>query len=261
MKFLFLFIPLLFFGQTEPHLVNGKSIADAAIGKDFIYGCRIDITDFLNDNIPLIVYGYLKCEKDENIEYYKVFHENQVYLIKTSEVKISENDANYIKSIDSVQENILAEKIINLAKQKFDEIKSQVDAKVKLYKAKALQKGMLIKASKVVDQSEYTNGTGYEISFRNTSKKTIKYVWFSIKGINAVDDLVSTEIIKCIGPIEPNHEGTYSFDYVWYTDVVQTSKIPLVKIQYMDGSIKQIVSADDIRVNESLYNMIYEVEE
>ncbi|MCZ8198687.1 MAG: hypothetical protein O9267_13870 [Flavobacterium sp.] len=261
MKYFFLLFPIFIFSQTKVNFVSAKSKADVVIGQEYIFGCKLDVKEILKENEPILLYGYFKCEKDESIDYYNAYWNNDLYFIKTSNVKISEQDEKNLKSIDSLQKKKLLDELLYSIKVKNEELEKNVKEKVKLYTSKGNLNGMLIKTSRVFDQSEYTSGTGYEVSFANISKKTIKYVWFNVKGINAVDDVVSLQTVKCIGPIKPNEEGLYTFDYVWFTDIVEKSKLTSVKIQYMDGSVKQIQNPNDLIINETIYNLILGVEQ
>lgn len=261
MKFLLLLFPLSLFSQTEVELVNAKSKSNVHIGKEFVFGCTLEIKEILKENEPILIYGFFNCKNDSAIGFYKAYWKNNICFIKTSDVKISAQDEKNIMSLDSLQQINLHEKLLKRLNAQNEQQQKKTDENLKRYKSKAALNGILIKTSRVFDHSEYTNGTGYEVSFANMSKKTIKYVWFSVKGINAVDDLVSTQTLKCIGPIKPNEEGSYSFDYVWFTDVVEKSKLSAVKIQYMDGSIKQVQNPNDLIIDEAMYNLILGIEE
>lgn len=69
--------------------------------------------------------------------------------------------------------------------------------------------------------------------------------------------MVSTQTLKGVGPIKPNEEGEYEFDYVWHTDLVETTKLAVIKIQYMDGSFKTIQNGNDLIVGEKLYEFMF----
>ncbi|MDZ4185408.1 MAG: hypothetical protein U1D97_10575, partial [Desulfuromonadales bacterium] len=105
-----------------------------------------------------------------------------------------------------------------------------------------------IEKSNIYDQSEYTDGTGFNITYYNPTKKTIKYITTNVIGYNAVEDPikdVSGKIkikIKGVGPIKPNESAKYSYDYLWLTDLVEDSDIISIHIQYMDGSSKTVKS-------------------
>lgn len=242
--------------QTEPHFVYGKTNTDAGVGTDYLFGCTLDVKEFLKKDVTLKLYGVILCD-NENITYYKVFYNYLPYLVRQAEVNISEVDKEYLKQLTPEQDMLFGTKMVNEAEVYYKEIKEKAEKKIESYRAKGKQNGILIKKSNVFDQSEYTSGTGYNFSFINTSKKTIKYIWITVKGINAVNDVVSSKTLKGIGPLEPDTSASYSFDYVWYTDIVETCKIPLIKIQYMDGTVKQIQNADSLILSEPLYKLMY----
>jgi len=99
------------------------------------------------------------------------------------------------------------------------------------------------------------------------SKFTIKYLWFTFVGYNAVDDKIidrkrgsSNITVKAIGPIKPDESGSYDYTYVWFTDLVETAVISNIKVQYMDGTFKTISNPKEIMLKKDLYNLIFEDE-
>lgn len=103
--------------------------------------------------------------------------------------------------------------------------------------------GIAVLNRRVYDESDYTNGTGFRVKVLNTSQKTIKYVAFSIVGYNAVGDPVrdglkrsTGQTMRGIGPIKPNESASYSFEYIWHTDVVEYVRLTKLKVDYMDGT-------------------------
>jgi hypothetical protein len=110
----------------------------------------------------------------------------------------------------------------------------------------------------ITDESEYTRGTGFHFKVGNFGKKTIKYIWMDVQGLNPVRDPVNdglgkrTKTVKAVGPIEPDTTAKYSFDYVWHTDLVEYFKVVGLRVQFMDGSIKKIPRPDDAEVSDSL---------
>lgn len=104
---------------------------------------------------------------------------------------------------------------------------------------------------------EFATGASFKIF--NPSKKTIKYVWFTIAGKNPVGDLVKAgssyyKTLKAIGPVKPYNFGQWSFDYVWLTNIVETIKITTIKVQYMDLTTKIINYSDKIYIGEDAYD-------
>jgi len=119
--------------------------------------------------------------------------------------------------------------------------------------------GLAVVSWAVVDESEYTNGTGVRIAVYNPTKKTIKYIWFTIVGINAVDDAVGgPRTVKAIGPLDADASGEYRFEYVWPTDIVESAKFRQIKVQYMDGSQKVITRPGDVVLDADAASVLSE---
>lgn len=108
---------------------------------------------------------------------------------------------------------------------------------------KLIERGFVVVEANPYDMSEYTDGTGMKFSFLNTSNNTIKYITINFIGYNAVDDPVSSRgktllTRKCIGPVEPFETASYDFEYIWFTDIVDYSKIRSIVVQYKNGTSK-----------------------
>lgn len=113
--------------------------------------------------------------------------------------------------------------------------------------------GLTIIRSSIADVSEYTEGTSFRIQVLNSTNKTIKYIWLTVIGINAVNDPVRDPLksgpaltVKAIGPIEKDESGTYEWQYMWHTDIVERFRISAIKVQYMDNSVRTIRNADSV---------------
>ncbi len=79
---------------------------------------------------------------------------------------------------------------------------------------------------------------GFDISFLNMSKKTIKYLYMTVTATNPVDDKIGTKTVRAIGPIKPNDSGSYNFENTFLSSSAQYLSLDAIKVQYMDGSIK-----------------------
>lgn len=91
--------------------------------------------------------------------------------------------------------------------------------------------------------NEYSSAVDVEVEILNLSKKKIKYVWFTLAAYNPVDDRLtsmgkSSVTIRGIGPIEGQSVGEWSWDHVFWSEVIATMKITQVKVQYFDGTVK-----------------------
>lgn len=93
-----------------------------------------------------------------------------------------------------------------------------------------------------VEVFKYGSSTGFRISALNLSNKNIKYLNFTVVGINAVGDAVVDRLkgkrmlFRGIGPIKPGENVSYSENIMWFTDVVDKAKIDALTIEYMDGT-------------------------
>lgn len=138
-----------------------------------------------------------------------------------------------------------------------DSLETIRQKKFEEYIKKCALKGIGVFSFGAVDASEYTEGTGVEMTFYNPTKKIVKYVHATVVGYNAVNDPViesgkTSHTLKCIGPINPGEDGTYNFEYVWFTDIVETAKLTSIKVQYMDGTEKIISKPSEVIITKAL---------
>ncbi len=94
-----------------------------------------------------------------------------------------------------------------------------------------------------IDYFQHTGdeySSGFEITVENLAKKTIKYIWLTVKASNPVGDIVGTKTVRAIGPIASGRDGYYEFESVFLSKVVERLAIINIKIEYMDGSAKVI---------------------
>lgn len=93
--------------------------------------------------------------------------------------------------------------------------------------------------------------TGAKFKILNFSRKTIKYITFNFYGKNAVNDRVGKNVSrKGIGPVESSATGSWLFDDVWLTDIVQSMKLLSVNIIYMDGTTRAVTITDNHWLDE-----------
>lgn len=102
--------------------------------------------------------------------------------------------------------------------------------------------------------------TGAKFKIYNSSKKTIKYITFNFYGKNPVKDKVQYRSgvynvsRKGIGPIESYATGTWEFDDVWLTDIVEYLTLTSMNIIYMDGTSRVIKVTDNLWIDEDKMN-------
>lgn len=243
---------------TDSTLVLGFTKSASFIGKNIYSSCSLSDTKYIDASTFLIIIGTHKCYSEK---YYKVLYKNEVYYIETKELLFAKN-INYFDLIDKLPED---------SKIKFEENakytssihhhKKFLDAIDFLKSCKT--KGLAILKWNIYDESEYTDGTSVEFSFYNPTAKVIKYIWVNLVGYNPVKDKVidrgtSLKTVKCVGPIEPDAGGKYSFEYVWFTDIVDNAKITSIKVQYIDGTIKTITAANSVQLDYDLYKYCFD---
>lgn len=93
--------------------------------------------------------------------------------------------------------------------------------------------------------NEYSRSAEVSITVINPYKQKIKYLWFTFTAKNPVGDPIRDGIsgktettVQGIGPIEYSAKGSYQFENVFYSKVIETIKIKQIKIQFFDGSVK-----------------------
>lgn len=95
---------------------------------------------------------------------------------------------------------------------------------------------------------------GLKFNVYNCFNKTIKYVEFTMTNYNAVGDVQkdyfghSTKTVRGIGPIEPEEDGLYTFDEVFWDeyDVIDRTRLTNIKFIFKDGSTKVFSGASNI---------------
>jgi hypothetical protein len=186
---------------------------------------------------------------DNGVISYEVMYCGKGYVVKDDEIDLSETDKNYLCAIDKDQEI----KIIENAREASILYRVRDFDRALSLRDKLLKKGLAIYSRSIYDTSEYTQGTGFKVKVINTSKKTIKYISFTVVGYNSVKDTVRGRFgktpyitVKGVGPINQWDGGEYNWEYMWFTDLVQTHKITQVKVQYFDGTIKVYGNVDEI---------------
>jgi hypothetical protein len=97
-------------------------------------------------------------------------------------------------------------------------------------------------------------GTGVTFEIFNCLSKRIKYIQFSVKAFNPVNDQVGTsETVKGIGWIESMGSGKWTFEDIWYSDVIDHVRITSIKLTFEDGTIKTISDVSKIRCDNDNY--------
>lgn len=231
-----------------------KQKLEAKPKNDFYYSsCRIPEDAFL-----LLARKYTRGEDT----FYLATYRGKAFFIKASDVMASQEGIAHLDLLelfdDTVKNNFLYH-TLSLSKYRESQYLSKFAEELNSYS----KYGVAIPVFSVYDESEYTDGTSVRFRVYNPTKnKTIKYITFNFVGYNAVDDPVSsrgkiTMTRKGIGPIGPEEDALYEFDYVWFTDNVEYAKIKSVIVQYTDGTSKTITNISSIRFSNELTKEIY----
>jgi hypothetical protein len=237
-------------------IVDGDHLVDSTLSN-----CNFATEKLLNGRTAVIVSGVTKCTSYDVKLFYQIIFKNQIYYIQKDKLFVSEENffGRLENSSPETQENfkqnaLKYSNVIYLGHRK----------RLNQFISKTKKPGLTLIDWSFYDMSEYTSGTGIKFDVYNPTNKTIKYIWFQFKGLNAVGDPVSSKMygnntiikVKGIGPIEPETSATYDFKYAWHSDLVDKVKLMSITIQYMDGTTKIVTKPNDVRLPSDLLEFI-----
>ncbi len=237
-----------------PKPVAGIAKQYKFMGKSLSSSCHRDSDKMLNTATLLVVAGHENCKTAYSGPkgFYIVYKGLQKYYIAEADLELSEEEAESVKSLSEEQKAGFSKQAeltaIHVRHQELSDILDTFNRHKK--------SGLTVVSSGIADVSEHTEGTSFSIEVLNQAKKPIKYVWFTVVGYNAVGDPVrnrsgASTTVKGIGPIAPGAFASYEWDYLWHTDIVESFKIPKIKIQYMDGSFREVQNVKAITLSRS----------
>ena len=206
---------------------------------------RHDLKSF-NDSLNKLFFEkerFEKLKKDQEAK-----RQEEAERKKIEEERIEEERKYYLNLMmnDSLLELDLRDKIINQEKTYF-QIKSDIQEALRVGK----QKGGVLVTEFNVSSNDY-GSVGLDLGIFNCSGKRIKYVTFKLQAYNPVDDKIEdTKSLKGIGFINNNTTGSWSFDNVWFSDVLETVKLLSLVIQFEDGSLKTVSDIVPIRFDKN----------
>ena len=274
-------LPILLFSQEskiDSVLLDKMIIAN--VNTDFQVGGKINSDCSLGDlktyksihtEAPKLTYvtDYILCNNGTPNMFFEIYDGNNFLYVKDDKVIFNKDvDVDNLKVTLSrrtaeektfVKSNI--QQLVDFGEEYFVEEKEK---EMSVEKREALQpffdtEKYGLGFVKYNATSGYSS-TGATFKIFNPSKKTIKYIWFTVAGENAVEDLVRLSngnyytTLKGIGPIESYGFGSWEFEYVWFTDIVEYLRISTVKIQYMDGSVRTIKYNSGMYIGEEAYD-------
>jgi len=243
-------------------IVDGDHLVDSTLSD-----CSFATNKLLPGRTPVIVSGVTRCNENYssnhyNVKlFYQILHKNEIYYIEKHKLFTSEE--NLFERLEN-SSAITQQKFKENAFKYSEVIYAGNRKKLNNFINKTKKFGLIIMDYSFYDMSEYTSGTGIKFDIYNPTNKTIKYVTFQIKGLNAVGDPVPSNVYgnnfiikrKGIGPIEPSSSAQYDFTYTWHSDLVEKVKIISITVQYMDGSTKVITNTKDIQLSSELLEFI-----
>ena len=225
--------------------------------------CFTGADKYFNEGIAISIIGYKTCfSKSDNKtqNYIEFYYNKEIYFTEAENVFIGENISfETLKSIIDLDKSTYAINAFKLSEL----MVASYQSKAKSLLESSVAKGLLIIDYSLTDESEYTENTSLNVEFYNPTNKTIKYIWFTVTGLNPVGDAVfnafkgsSKFALKGVGPIPSKTSSKFEFKNAWFTDLVESVIINSVKVQYMDGSIKTITNPKSIMMSQVMRDAI-----
>lgn len=250
--------------QQKKYYAGVVSVNTAFVGKTISDYCSTDYAKSLDHGTGFTIAGIKRCDKQyisAPTWFYKIFTNTaDSFYIKRDEVEAEDGAFEAISSMTPEQQIALNDTAREFSKRVYEGMKGVFTN----FKTTAASKGVGILHWNIYDESEYTSGTSVKVEVYNPTKKTIKYLYFTFLGLNAVKDKIvdsrkgtSSIQTRAIGPIEPGQTGSYNWEYVWFTDLVATARITQIKVQYMDGTTKVIAAPGIPILNEEIYTALF----
>lgn len=247
---------------SDSTIVFGVITESCFISKTLNQYCMVESEKFIHEQKSVIVKGILACDRSSKSTLVEIILNNESYYIEKDNLTIV--STNFYEQYNGFSDS-QKEKFKNKALDASNYIRAELLTNTLNFINKCNSKGLCIINWNLNDESEYTEGTGINVKVLNPTKKTIKYIWFTYVGYNPVNDKVVDRLkgtsaiqVKAVGPIKPEESGTYNFEYVWHTDLVETAKLIQVKIQYLDGTFKLISDSNSIKMTPEMKELFEE---
>ncbi|WP_244939817.1 energy transducer TonB [Kaistella daneshvariae] len=283
---LFLSTPILFFSQqSEIDTVLLSKMIVANVNTDFPVGKKLNADCTLGDTktfrsthseAPKLaqVTDYILCNNGTPNMFFEIYDGNDFLYVKDNNVLFTKDtDVDNIKVTLSrrtpQEKSFVRSNVRGLVKYAEEYFLEQKEEELSAEKREALEPFFETEKYglgfvKYNATSGYSS-TGASFKIFNPSKKTIKYIWFTVAGENPVEDLVKLSngnyytTLKGIGPIESYGFGSWEFEHVWFTDIIEYLRISNIKIQYMDGSVRTVKYNENMYIGEKALERVNEV--
>lgn len=253
-------------GKPSTGLVDYLTEESMSIGPTVNGRCEILYGEgtTIPKGITIKIIGAIRCGDDAQNRVVSVLWGGKIYYLHFRDIKLRDEDFEKIYEYSKTEQGkseisrlIFEERAANskaeLARKSERDMNLKPIAK-KL--AESSRVGLLVISAGPVDSSEYTKGTDFHITLKNTSKVKIKYIYFNLTGLNAVGDPVydrarsRTDIsLRAIGPISPGDTETFKFDYVWFSDLVQYSRLNSIRVEFFDGKTVLVNNTERITLH------------
>ena len=279
--FIMLLFPAIAFSQmSDEETALWKKMIIGFVEKDVIVGKSIDdkcnlvsqsafISLLKEYPTTTIVTDYILCNNGSPNLFFEIYDGVSFKYVKTSDVSFNEKiDKDNLKvqfaTMSPEEKKFLKDNVGNMANlmrqtEHSISVDKKADEMFETLEPFHLAKKQGIGFITYHPTSNY-GITGATFKVYNPSPKTIKYIWFTIAGENAVEDLVRLSngkyytTVKGIGPVESEAISTWSFDNIWLSDIIEYLRISTIKIQYMDGSVKSLKYNDEMYIGTAAYD-------
>lgn len=168
--------------------------------------------------------------------FWKVLRNSVIGYIDESDLDVSDDIKTYLK-----YQKWVGEEARIIGAQKLDESFMELE---KVERAKTLKsyekKGFVVTSWAFSSHDEYSDAFDVTFNVFNPTKKTVKYSWFTLTAYNAVGDVVGkSKTVNGVGPVKSYNGGSWEFEYVFFSKVIECIRISKIKVQYMDGTFKE----------------------
>ena len=290
MKFRFLLVflfPTIVSNSQTVYSVIGQMYNEE---KAYLYSkvdtskCEYNGLSVISHDNNFFIIGDSSCNNGLN-KWYMVFLDSQVVFAEKfyfKEVKLIDRQLSKIKSYTPE----LKERISNMPREiarvkQDDSIKAEKETAIAIGEEKEREKQnkkTLDSLQKLIDANlaiyrvrnwvlwkwswsyanEYSSFTDVDIELINPFKQKIKYLWITFTATNPVGDPVRDGIsratektVKGVGPIEYGDHGSYQFESVFYSKVIESMQIKQIKLQFFDGTFKTITKPHEVYREEN----------
>lgn len=248
---------------TPSAFVLGLAKSNAERGSALSTHCYyLEDSKGIREDSAVIVVRKRTCGSGASrVDYYDVLYRGKPYVMKARDVFMTAEGESQLSALTEEQ---IADSLELWQIGSREAAKVQMNRAIRALKATSSQ-GIAVLKARIFDVSEYTEGTGFSASIYNSSKKTIKYVTFGVVGLNAVNDPVRDRLrggtvvsLRGIGPVEPGGTGSWSKDYMWMTDVVESYRLAEIRLEYTDGTSKTLKDVEKLFLSRADYETLSE---